>query len=482
MSNDIIQDTSLGAYFDMEGKFIPKLLADEILQEIEVITTRDNQTVFYFDKNTGLWASSGEVFVKELAQLKLGQFTRRHYIEEVLSFIKNSTLQDREIFDEPPFLIPVQNGILNINEMELYTFSSNYHFLAKLPVNYDSHAKCPATEKFLSEIVPQESVMLLLEVIGYCLYREYNIQKAVMLIGDGENGKSTYLKVIEKLLGKNNISSVSLTDLENNRFASSRLYCKYANIYADLPDQALNQTGKFKMLTGGDNIEAEKKFMDSFNFTNFAKLIFSCNKLPMKNDDTDAFYRRWVIIRFPYSFEGKADKNLLTRISTPEELSGLLNLALSSLKELLKRGDFSLSKSTEEMRDEYMRLSDSVGAFCLDLIEVAPDEHVKKEKLYVEYAAYCRERNYIVVSKDRFFKRLHDHVRIEEFRPTIEGKRVQCFKGIRVKGVNSVNQESYLNPIEESQTLLKYTCQPDTSDSPDITLSLTTKEGESEAS
>lgn len=480
MSN--IQDNSEGAYFDMEGKFIPKLLADDIMQEIEVITVRDNQTMFYFDKNTGLWVSSGEVWIKEITQRKLDHFTKRYYIDEVLSFIKNSTLHNREIFDESPFLLPLENGILNINDMELYPFSSNYHFLSKLPVKYDANANCPNVKKFLEEIVPFEFVKLLLEVVGYCLYRNYSIQKAMMLIGDGENGKSTFLRLIENLIGKNNISSVSLTDLENNRFASSRLYGKYANIYADLPDQSLSQTGKFKMLTGGDNIEAEKKFQDSFNFTNHAKLIFSCNKLPMKNDDTNAFYRRWVIVKFPYSFEGKADKNLIQHISTPEELSGLLNMALGTLKELLLRGDFSFNKSTEEMREEYQRLSDPVGAFCHDMIESSPDEHIEKEKLYTEFAAYCREKNYIVISKDRFFKRIHDHVRIDDYRPLIDGKRVQCIKGIRVKGVNSVNQDSHLNPLEDSQTLLKYTCQPDTSDSPDITPSLTAKEGVVETS
>jgi putative DNA primase/helicase len=107
------------------------------------------------------------------------------------------------------------------------------------------------------------------------------------------------------------------------------LYGKLANIYADLPAIALKETGIFKMLTGGDTISGEHKFKPRFYFKNYAKLIFSCNQIPQTPDDSDAFYRRWIIVNFPHQFLDAdqntdknlvADKNLLAKLTTTSEL------------------------------------------------------------------------------------------------------------------------------------------------------------------
>src|SRR3990170_3577435 len=115
------------------------------------------------------------------------------------------------------------------------------------------------------------------EWVGYCLWRNYEAQKAMLLIGEGHNGKSTAINLIKALLGIKNISCRSLQELELNRFAKADLYSELANLYPDLSDQALKSTGTFKMLTGGDPITAEYKFRNGFSYINYAKLTFSCN-------------------------------------------------------------------------------------------------------------------------------------------------------------------------------------------------------------
>ena len=104
------------------------------------------------------------------------------------------------------------------------------------------------------------------------------------------------------------------------------------------------------MLTGNDLIGAEYKFGKHFTFQNRAKLLFSANKIPETHDDTDAYFRRWIIIVFPNIFTEhtipKADPNLLQKLATPEELSGLLHKALEALSTLLTRGAFHGDKTT----------------------------------------------------------------------------------------------------------------------------------------
>ena len=107
-------------------------------------------------------------------------------------------------------------------------------------MKYDPNAECPLIQKFLEEITgSKEDAEILIEVIGYCLYRSYPIQKALMLVGDGANGKTTFLRLLTRFLGHQNVSNRSLHELETNRFAKASLFGKLANIYDDLPDKTL---------------------------------------------------------------------------------------------------------------------------------------------------------------------------------------------------------------------------------------------------
>jgi hypothetical protein len=154
--------------------------------------------------------------------------------------------------------------------------------------------------------------------------------------------------------------------------------------------------------------------------------------VPEAYDDSDAFFRRWLIIVFPNQFiNEKADPYILQKLTTPEELSGLLNLVLPALKRLLEKGQFSYSKTTEEIREDYIRKSSPIAAFVMDCLEVDSDAFIIKQDLYNAFAAYCRERKIPCVTKDTFFKNLPQHIPVIDHRPKINGIRVVTFKGIR---------------------------------------------------
>jgi len=187
--------------------------------------------------------------------------------------------------------------------------------------------------------VPKE-----IEMFGYCLYKDYPFAKAFMLIGSGANGKSTLMKLLEKFLGEDNIATPSLQDLLRDKFAKVELFGKLANIHADLSSEKLENTGTFKMLTGGDTVYGQKKFKDPIKFKNHAKLIYSANELPRTDDRTDAFFRRWIVIDFPNQFTSNdefTNPDLPYSIIDEEEMSGLLNWALDGLERILDQGGFS---------------------------------------------------------------------------------------------------------------------------------------------
>jgi putative DNA primase/helicase len=450
------------------GMFVPEKLANDIMEKIKFLTLSDSEEVYWFDEKEGLWRANGEVIIKEIGTSLLEAKTKQAYLNETIGYIKSKTYTDRKVFDSPQLnLISLQNGVLDLNTVQLIPYSPEHYFTSKLNVKYDSQADCPKIRKFLSEIVAADDVDLLVEFAGYCLYRKYPIQKAFMLVGDGANGKSTFLALLHAFLTAENISSVSLQDLERNRFASANLYRKLANIYADLPSIALRNPGLFKMLTGGDTIPGEKKFKNQFFFVNFAKLIFSANRVPFVVDESSAFFRRWIIVNFPFKFEGdKANHMILKELTTEEELSGFLNLALKGLQKVLQK-DFSYTKSTEETREAYIRASDPIGAFVLDCIIQSPTDYVTKDELYDAYSSYCRNRKLLVMDKAVFSKNLRRYVQVEDYRPTIEGRRVQSWNGIKlVNPVEDVKGDSYLNSVEDTEET-KIKSNLDTFDTPD---------------
>ncbi|HIE29270.1 TPA: hypothetical protein EYP66_18520, partial [Candidatus Poribacteria bacterium] len=438
-------------YFFNRNKFVAKRLADVIMNQFVFITLNDSEEVLFY--NNGVFRPGGESIIKHYCEKYLGEEANNHRVNEVIGHIWRLTYIDRSKFDNNKNLIAVENGVLDLETMELYPHSPKYLLTVKLHVKYDPEADCPEIKKFFSEVLHQDDIPVIEELFGYCLYRDYFIQKAFMFVGEGNNGKSTLISLLREFLGKANVSSKSLQELVEDRFATSELYGKMANLFADIPDKALKNTGIFKMLTGGDMLEAQRKFQHPFKFVNYAKLIFSANKLPETYDETDAFFRRWIIINFPNKFEGdKADKKLIEKLTKPEELSGLLNLALAGLKRLLEKGDFSGSKSTDEIREEYIRMSDPVGAFVLDCVEVASEEWVSKDDFYNSFCEYCRRNKLPTVPKNKIAEKLQRHIKVEDYRPEIEGKRIRAWKGIRLVDIGNGSVQSLTNFDSKEET------------------------------
>jgi putative DNA primase/helicase len=416
-------------FFD--DSFVPKHLADEIMKRYHFAAMEDTGEIYVYDN--GVYRSNGEALIKKETQAILGELCKNHYVMEVVETIRRETFINRERSTQPVNFVNIKNGVLDLETGELRPHNPEMFFLNQLPIEYDPSAKCPQVDKFLSEILKEHDVKIIHELFGYCLYRGYSIHKALLFVGDGANGKSTLINLLKAFLCIQNVAGHSLQEFEYNRFAKADLYGKLANLYPDLPDIALEKTGVFKMLTGGDPITAERKFRDFFNFTNYAKLVFSANKVPEVKDESSAFFRRWIIINFPNVFEGKdADTKKLEKITTPQELSGLLNKALAALKTLLAQGAFSYSKTTEEIREEYTRKSSPVAAFVTDCLIIAPAKWVEKKILYAEFCDYCRKRNYPTVSEDTFHRKLIQQVRVEDHRPKVGEKRPKAWLGIKL--------------------------------------------------
>lgn len=449
-------------YYVKDGVKPPRL-ARLILEEhdFHFMTTKDNQEVYYY--NDGCYHSNAEAMINQIAEEYMEDLTTTHRKNEVTNFIKDRNYIDRsKVFQTDINLIPLNNGIYNLNTDELIPHSPEHHFLSKIRVNYNPDAKCPKITKFFNSVLNRSNMNLLQEIFGYCLYRKYYIHKAIMFVGRGANGKGTTLALLRELLGQENVASVELAQLDQNTFAVADLYGKLANICADLPKTKLYKTGKFKMATGGDLLRGEKKFKDKFEFINYAKLLYSANQIPETEDDTDAFFRRWILMTFPYRFVDKneshlidnetifpMDPKILEGLTEEKEMEGLLIWSIEGLKKLLKNGVFSYSKSTAEVQDHYERLSNPVTAFVKDEIEVNSFCYVTRDDLYEAYKNYADQNELGILEKQTFTKKLQKQpLPLMEYRPAIAG-RPRCWRGIRHMIDETIN--NYIETIEEEK-------------------------------
>jgi len=435
---------------DIKSKKLDRVVMSQILRKVyQIVTPRDNEEMLYY--NDGIYQQGAEIKLKEEAQ-KLFPKISKHEKEEVLELIRGKTYIDRDDLNANKWEIALKNKIYNIKEDNFRNHNPKDLFSVSIPVKYDKKADCPKIKKFLSEILDPSNIPVIQELFGYCLYREYPIQKAIMFIGEGANGKSVLLNLLKTFLGKENVSSIPLQSLDRNRFAASQLYNKLANIYPDISNRALYDTGVFKMMVGGDMITAEQKFRDGFNFTNYAKLLFSCNQLPETHDNTKAYFRRWIIIDFPNTFKGsKADKKLIHKLTTEEELSGLLNWAIEGLKRLTTEWDFTNSKAMNEIERIYKMKSSPLSAFVDSELEINMGEYVTKDELYEKFQDFCENNGLDILQKQEVGKKLPQlitKVRTERIR--IDKKLTYIWRNLKIIG-SSLEQQKNKESLEEGE-------------------------------
>ena len=381
-------------------------VAQNILIDYTMVTTGQEkfQTLKYKD---GCYVKGGNVLIaKECQRLTNGQ-VKNQQIQEVIGQIQRITWKEIEVFDTAPVnLICIGNGVLNIDTKELLHHSPDYYFLQKLQWDFIKEKDCPKIKKYLSEVLASEDIDTLQEFIGYCVYRKLPFKKAAILKGDKNTGKTTTINLVIEFIGEENTSSVSLHKIVYDKFAAAGLYGKLLNFYDDLSLKDIKDTGNFKIATGGGYVSAERKFGDQFKFLGITKHLFATNKFQAVIDADDlAYYERWLIFIFENVFEGKnADRNILEKLTTKEEMSGLLNWALEGLKRLLQNGSFSHTKTAEENRAVMEKNSNSISAFIQDCMIEKDGNWIATADLYESYCQYCAKNELPKESQDQFSK------------------------------------------------------------------------------
>ena len=416
------------------------ILSEYLIRRYCIVSSNN---VMYIYVNDKYYEDKGRVVKDIVKLLKKSNYSENRKVEQtirdVIFRIKSETMKFEIPFNKSAkYLIPVINGVVVRKSLNiLLPKSPVWGFTYSLPVIFDPTAKTDTIEKFLDDIAAPEDVEHLKQIPAQALMQSEHYQQMYLLTGGGANGKSTYISLLRKLMGKDNITSVSLQAIVEDKFKAAELQGKLMNLYPDLPKSSLKSTGILKALTGGDAITVEKKFAPPFSLINKAVFVFSANELPDVEDSTFAFWRRWVIINLPNQFP--VDEGFVDRLATEENMSGFLNLVIKEMDEIEAHG-IKRSERVERAMEMWRSRSNTSYAFISDMLELSSPDYIPKDGLYAEYSKYCSDNDVTVESKHKFTDELIKMgITIELV--TMNRQRVRVFKGIKHRGEASRSGE-----------------------------------------
>lgn len=334
--------------------------------------------------------------------------------------------------------IVLENGIYWWEDGQLDKHSPSLGALTKLPISLDPGA-IPYTFIAWLDVVlggDKDLTRHVWEVIGYLLMTGNPLQKIFLLFGGGGNGKGTLMRVLRAMLGRENYSSLSMHQLVDDKFASSGLYGKTANISGDLSSKFLADPQILKEITGGDSIAASRKFGQYFEFVPYAVPLFAANEHFRTSDTSVGWRRRWSVIDFTVPVEEMALRGEIPALDEQllfDEIPGIFNLAMDGLRALMTRGKFASPASVTDATDRMHDAADPVMLWLDedDGVYQGPDQTSPCTDVYKKYASWCRRSGYSAMSLGTFGGRLKQ-LGIGKTRPRVGSSRAYHYEGIAV--------------------------------------------------
>lgn len=413
--HEIVSNSAIQEFQEFIDRFFGDMKMKSCMQvfTVEVQAQKfEKLQPFFYDKSGIFWLWNHEDFCWEITDdidmLNMIKMTVEKDVNnsklrlEILNALKQRGRMNipKEI---KPTWIQFRERIIDIQTNEEFKATPNYFVTNPILWRIGEEDSTPTFDKLFKEWVGEEHKEELYEVIAFCLAPSYFIQRLICLIGAGSNGKSTYLNILRKFIGNQNITSVSLDDLMKSRFAGAKLFRKSVCLIGETNFNTLQRTDFLKKLTGGDMVPGEFKNKNPFDFINYAKLVMASNSLPMTADKTDGFYRRWKIIDFPFKFGEKRD--ILSEI--PEkEYENLAKKCLNILRRLWEERTFTNDGDFDDRRKRYEEKSNPVMLYIRESYEKDINSDVLFSEFYEGLLDFFNENGFRTLTKPTVTKQL----------------------------------------------------------------------------
>lgn len=311
-----------------------------------------------------------------------------------------------------------QNGVFDFDTGELREPKPDDYLSWQVGYSYDAEAECPTFDKFMAECADNEPsrIALLTDLLGYLPYENNRLDTLFILIGEGNNGKSTFLHVLESLIRSTNerANAQSVTNIQPSTFDKPteliQLEGSIANIAYDINPDLRDCESALKSISSGDVISGNLKFHDTRSFTPRCKMIFASNRMIRVKDDSLGMRRRLKFCKFANDFTGREDTQLGEKLKA--ELPGIFNKMFKAYKALLERekkfGNRAIRPCIDqsEFISEFTQTVSAVAAFWAEHKEEFIGREIAKDKLFDDFKEFCERDGRYAGHKFQFHKDL----------------------------------------------------------------------------
>ena len=383
-------------------------------------------------RNDKLYEIGWKAVAREI--IKIQEDATRTNQKEVQHYLMVMAEQKKQ---SPPELIAFKNGVLDIRTMELRDYSNDDVIPNIIPHDWKADAECQIVDDVLLKMACCEPDILesLIEVMGVCMYRSSEFTQSAILLGEGSNGKSTYIRMIQALLGTDNISSLDMSML-GKQFHTGQLAGKLANLGDDISNefQRGDLLSVFKKVVDGNRVYADVKGVEGFEFNPYATLVFSANEFPRLADYTDGMLRRIFPIEFNAKFsktDADYDPRISRKITTEQACQRMAVLGVMGLHQLIENNGFTPNSASSRRVEEIKADNNTVLSWALENQWTSETlDGAVSITLYQEYKKWCDESGLQAVSRTKFSRQINKEYSMRTVDEWVNGATKKVFRAV----------------------------------------------------
>lgn len=273
---------------------------------------------------------------------------------------------DKELSD---MNISLKNGTLIFNkETNTYSFSNivlphiilfnHIEWIEEDKINKAMYEEAKQVfDNYLASLHSNVEVLWTL-IANSFLYNNY-IRKAFILTGNGLNGKSTFMSVLQQINGANH-SNISIEDI-NSQFMGHKLANHTLNTCGEISGVISGTDTILKSVISGDKLSMDvKNQKEGIDFANKSTLVFATNSDLVIPDYTTALLKRLFFIDFNREFEPDDIEDFINKKVLISKYSYLYILKTSlSYIEKMKRNKWKIYSKDDENQQFRFKINNS---------------------------------------------------------------------------------------------------------------------------
>ncbi|MCR4296247.1 MAG: phage/plasmid primase, P4 family [Elusimicrobia bacterium] len=366
-----------------------------------------------------------------------------------LASVHRDVAVSHEDLDTDPYLLTCANGTIDLRSGALRKHDPADLITKWTPIDYDPEAKCALWEWFLTSVMGEDPDMVafLQRAIGYSLTGDTREDAIFFLHGLGDNGKSTFVEIIQNLTGDYGKGAKFDTFLDRQKGGPTedlaRLRGARLVTAPEAPEGKRFDESLQKELSGGDAITCRELYCPSFTYPPQFKLWFSGNHKPQIRGQDNGIWRRMFLVPFGVAYHDPTPENAHLPEALKKdpglpgdlrgELPGILAWAVRGCLEWQKTG-LGAPGIVRAATKEYRTEMDTIGAFLDDRCVVSPNARVTCAALYSAFAAWCKESGEYQITSNAFSRKLIERGGVEKCRDT---RGAKAFRGVALIATNN---------------------------------------------